>query len=301
MTSAVQPRQATSPGTVPKEWVHKSNHAEVLLTDWRPAGDDTAVVTARWPGDHPFYLSHHGLYDPLLLVETIRQTVPLLSHAAYGIPFDHRLGWDSFRLDLVPAALRITEEPAEPLLQVTRTLTRRRALGSARHHTRITATLGGNHLATADLSFTNFPPAVYRRLRGPYADPLQALSRALPPSPPVPASRVERHRPDDVLLSPTGAPDQWLLRVDPAHPILFDHPLDHIPGMLILEAARQATHAARPGPVLLTGINAAFHRYAELDRPCLLHTRSAPPGLHLTAQQDGRKVFTATVTTDTPH
>jgi len=50
---------------------------------------------------------------------------------------------------------------------------------------------------------------------------------------------------------------------------LFDHPYDHIPAMVITEAARQLAlasfgAAARDG--LLTGVNANFHRHAELDQ-----------------------------------
>ncbi|WP_281275492.1 AfsA-related hotdog domain-containing protein [Saccharothrix australiensis] len=42
------------------------------------------------------------------------------------------------------------------------------------------------------------------------------------------------------MLSPVGRSDSWLPRVDRRHPVLFDHPVDHVPGMALQEAGRQA-------------------------------------------------------------
>ncbi|MCE0444847.1 hypothetical protein LT493_04760 [Streptomyces tricolor] len=74
-------------GTVPRELVHKHAPHEVLLTDWTTHGRDRHTVRARWPRFHTFYASRNRRFDPLLFVETVRQTFPLLSHTAYGVPF----------------------------------------------------------------------------------------------------------------------------------------------------------------------------------------------------------------------
>jgi 2-oxo-3-(phosphooxy)propyl 3-oxoalkanoate synthase len=55
--------------------------------------------------------------------------------------------------------------------------------------------------------------------------------------------------------------------VDTSHPTLFDHPLDHVPGMLSIEAVRQAVQSEAPR-ALLTGVDVTFARYIEFDAPC---------------------------------
>ncbi|MCZ0971672.1 AfsA-related hotdog domain-containing protein [Streptomyces albulus] len=60
-----------------------------------------------------------------------------------------------------------------------------------------------------------------------------------------------------------------------AHPVLFDHPVDHVPGMLMVEAARQAARAVAPHWSLPVALDCSFARYAELDAPCWVGARAA--------------------------
>ncbi|WP_238698223.1 AfsA-related hotdog domain-containing protein [Streptomyces sp. E5N91] len=162
-------------------------------------------------------------------------------------------------------------------------------------------TRNGVPLGTACTRFAIQERAVYERLRGRYAD-IPGL-RVLPLAPPASPARVGRLRFEDVVLSATDMSDRWQLRVDPMHPILFDHPVDHAPGMLILEAARQAALAATdPLRGVVTGMETVFHRYAELDEPCWIAANRLPGGpgglrrVTVTGEQQGRPVFTCTVT-----
>lgn len=93
------------------------------------------------------------------------------------------------------------------------------------------------------------------------------------------------------------------MRVDVTHPVLFDHPVDHIPGMLLLEAARQAAHATlQPQQIVLAGIDSRFNRFVEFDTPCWIEAERedvATPGrvaVRVTARQGDQIPFTATVT-----
>lgn len=118
-------------------------------------------------------------------------------------------------------------------------------------------------------------------------------------------STVGRLSPTDVVLSPTGEPDRWQLRMDTRHPVLFDHQVDHVPGMVLLEAARQAATAVLGGPSILpVGLDCEFHKYAELDLPCLIDALhlpkdapDAPETVLVTGHQDDQPVFTTTLTT----
>ncbi|UQX05351.1 ScbA/BarX family gamma-butyrolactone biosynthesis protein [Streptomyces sp. RerS4] len=289
--------------TVAKEYVHRAALSDVFLTGCTSTGPDAFTIDAQWPRCHGFYVCDRGLYDPMLLCETIRQTLPLLTHTAYGVPFGHQLSWSRLRYAVNPHAMRVERTPAELQLHVNCTnITYRRGLPVALSmHYEITR--GETLLAVASTVFHCHAPAVYQRLRAGRAgtsgfwampDPTPALSPAL----------CRRDRPDDVVLSPTADADRWRLRVDPTHPVLFDHPVDHVPGMMLLEAARQAAHASAPegGAWWPASMNITFRRYVEFTSPCWITAEPVPPqtegrdkGLRVTAVQDEAPVFEATV------
>ncbi|MEN2422541.1 ScbA/BarX family gamma-butyrolactone biosynthesis protein [Streptomyces rimosus] len=286
--------------TVPRQYVHRTAISEVFLTDWRRAGTDAWVVSAQWPRAHSFYSPVDGLHDPMLLVETMRQASILLSHVAHGVPLDHPIIWQDLHYSLVPEALRVAGTPAEIELHITDhdLVYRGKRLASARQSYRVLR--DGTELAAAELTFSCHSPAVYRRLRGEYSDLQRANDRKLEPAEPVAPPLVARDRTGDVVLSPTTHANRWQLRVNTAHPVLFDHPVDHAPGMLMVEAARQAAHAAAgPGFSLPAELDCSFHRYAELDAPCWVEVTSTGRDardrilLDIDIHQNGRSVFTA--------
>ncbi|MEU6062847.1 ScbA/BarX family gamma-butyrolactone biosynthesis protein [Streptomyces sp. NPDC047097] len=288
---------------VPREFVHRASFTEVFLTGWRHTGTDTFTVTAQWPRRHSFYTAYNGLHDPLLLCETIRQCLPLLSHAAYDVPFGHRLSWDYFRYTLNNHnALRIGVAPTELELRVTCSDLRRRGNQLTAISMRFEIFRDSMLLGVAETRFGCYSPAIYRRLRADHADLDGALAAALAPAPPVDPRTVGRYLPEDVVLSPGERPQQWQLRSDPTHPVLFDHPVDHAPGMLLLEAVRQA--ASHEPDALPVAMDVSFFRYVEYDSPCWI---SAEPGipdvlgrprLAVTARQDDQVSYSATVTTE---
>jgi hypothetical protein len=257
---------------VTSDYVHKLDASEVLLTEWRETARDTYRILADWPKEHGFYRTRHGLHDPLLLAETVRQTVPLLSHAAYGVPFGHRQSWSSLSYSLTPAALAVGEGGTAVELHVACEDVVRRAGRLASVNMRVDVVRDGVRVGTAQTRFANHAPALYERVRGPYADIAWATGRALPAEPAVDPARVGRDHPGDVVLAASDTPGRSRLRVDLRHPVLFDHPVDHVPGMLVLEAARQAAQAvAHPRSATVVGMDAVFARYAEFDAPCWVH------------------------------
>ncbi|MEU9481045.1 ScbA/BarX family gamma-butyrolactone biosynthesis protein [Streptomyces sp. NPDC048191] len=290
--------RAVVPGLpVTQRLVHKSDPAEVLLTRWCRTAPDCFQVVAHWPGAHPFYTAASGSYEPLLVSETIRQLFPLLCHAAYDVPFGHHLVWERYDYSLEPGALR--PGPAALELRVAcRDLVRRRDRLAALTM-RVELVREGVVQARARSRFTVQAPAVYDRLRGERADAAGAMAAALPAPRPVRPDTAGRDHAEDVVLAPADRPDRWRLRVDTRHRKLFDHAVDHVPGMLLLEAARQAAQAVRrPERVLPVAMETAFHRYVELDRPCWIEAASpAPDTVRVTARQDGELRFEADVRT----
>ncbi|MEU1320826.1 ScbA/BarX family gamma-butyrolactone biosynthesis protein [Streptomyces tibetensis] len=290
--------------SVPQGHVHKHNADETLLTSWQRTGTDSFLIKARWPGAHSFYATE-GDIDPLLFSETVRQCLPMLSHAAYDVPLGHHLLWETYDFSLAagrpdePATAHPGTAPRELLLLADCTDVTRRGTRASAVTLHIRALHGDVLIGTAVTRFTIQTPAVYRRLRAEYADIARAVERLPAPPAALPAHEAGRPEPDDVVLSPTNVAGRHLLRVDTGHPVHFDHPVDHVPGMLLLDAARQAAHAAsRPRPVRATGMTARFHRYVEFDAPCWIDTEadpSDPDHLLVTARQYERPCFTASV------
>ncbi|WP_338784213.1 ScbA/BarX family gamma-butyrolactone biosynthesis protein [Streptomyces sp. DG1A-41] len=282
--------------------VRKSVQEEAMVTGWRPLSETSQLVTARWPRQHSFYVEG-GRYSSLLLTESLRQALALLTHTVHDIPLTHRLGWEKIQSTVDPGALPTGSDSAEVELLVTHPQVKRRRLGSVHLTSHVEATLAGKPIGTATLRYSAHPPAIYNRLRGDYVDAARAFARSLPLTPPVPASHVGRSNTDNVVLSPTPGNHTWLLRVDTSHRVLFDHPHDHIPGMVLLEAAGQAAQVATmPRAMVPVDFDTTFYRYVEFDQRCLI---TAEPGIPepdgrmpvtVKAHQGEHLVFSSTVT-----
>lgn len=272
-----RPRQlADTPSltaTVPRQLVHRAAVAETFLTGWRRTGPDRFTVSAQWPRAHALHVSPDwAAYDPLLVVETIRQSGTLVTHTEYEAPLDRKFVLTEFQVGAEPTMLTLGALPAEPEVELVFTDVQYRGghLAAARYTAHVLR--DGARVATADVAFTCVSGPVYRRLRG---GRTPETVTAVPVPPGVPADAVRRALPADVVLAPAdaGRPDRRQLRVNTAHPVFFDHPLDHVPGMLLLEAARQAALLETPGERVPAAYHAVFHRYAELDEPIWIEAK----------------------------
>ncbi|WP_369229206.1 ScbA/BarX family gamma-butyrolactone biosynthesis protein [Streptomyces sp. R21] len=302
--------------TVPKEYVHRASLAEVFLTGCTARGGLRYLLTGQWPRAHTLFNSTDGTsHDPLQTAETFRQTGIYLAHAELGVPLTHRFVLSDLSYTTRPENLRITGRPTDFDLEATCTeLTRRREMASWLR-LELSIRRSGALVARGTGALRVIEPAVYRRLRASRTPP--------PPHPfdlrthrtPLPPARVGRQAAADVMLSPTDHPTRWLLTPDLDHPILFDHSDDHLPGMVLLEGARQAATALL-APRILTPAAASttFHRYAELDRPCWIdvldisspHTprhhrpRRRPPGRPTRLHHHPHRTHPLTPPTTTP-
>lgn len=68
--------------------------------------------------------------------------------------------------------------------------------------------------------------------------------------------------------APAPAP---ILIVDQSHPFFFDHALDHVPGLLLLEGAVQAAQHSARAPCFVENIHAEFIKFAFFDAPITVH------------------------------
>lgn len=295
--------------TVPKELVHRASLAEVMLTDWARREEHRFSVAAQWPRGHSFFATVDGCHDPLIAAETIRQAGILLAHAEYGVPLGHHFLVSDLDVAVRPEHVRVGWAPASLELDVRCSGVKQRGGAVTGFRTEVAIHRDGALAATGGGTLACITPRVYQRLRaarrpagaGPQGPAVIALTAPEPPQ------RVGRMSPTDVVLSPTGAPNRWQLRVDTRHPVLFDHQVDHVPGMVLLEAARQAATATLGHASLPLAVTSQFQRYVELDAPCLIEAHPLPPAgpdagqsVQVTAHQDHTPVFRSTVTMAPP-
>lgn len=294
----------------PARLVHKLAADEVLLDGWRRTGEGGFLVATRWPREHGYYFAPDGRPDPMLVIETVRQCLPLLSHAAFDVPLDHRLVWESFGVSLSPDALA-ADQPLDDVEIEARCADLRVRGGRAADITlAFVVRRHDEELATARTRFFVQTPAVYQRIRGAAAHTSSAQTQPTVPPAAVDAAAVGRSAPSDVLLSPADRPNAWQLRVDTTHPIFFDHPVDHVPGALLIDAALQAARACLPvpgEPLPARAIECEFATFVELCDACLIEARplaADQPGherVRVTFTQPvGGPVFSALVTLDRP-
>ncbi|MGW3415912.1 ScbA/BarX family gamma-butyrolactone biosynthesis protein [Streptomyces sp. NPDC000888] len=296
--------------TVPKELVHRASVAEVMLTDWARVEEHRFTVAAQWPRGHSFFATVDGCHDPLIAAETIRQAGILLAHAEYGVPLGHHFLVSDLDVAVRPEHVRVGWAPASLELDVRCSGIKERAGAVTGFRIEVAVHRDGALAATGGGALACITPRVYQRLRaarlpGPQRPAVIALTAPEPPQ------TVGRMSPTDVVLSPAGEPHRWQLRLDTRHPVLFDHMVDHVPGMVLLEAARQAATATLGHASLPLAVTSQFQRYVELDAPCLIEAHRIPPtgtgtgaaggeSVLVTAHQDQTPVFRCTVTMAPP-
>ncbi|MGW2300127.1 ScbA/BarX family gamma-butyrolactone biosynthesis protein [Streptomyces sp. NPDC001809] len=287
---------------------HRVRGEDTFPVEWRPLdGKERYAVRAHWPTDHPFFTpvrrGGERCHDPLMVVETLRQATMALLHSVHGLPLTRHILLNEISLSCDPAGLDIRGGDPDIEVRFTELVVRGGQLTDMLVDW--TVRRGADVVATGGSRARFAGGAAYRRLRGGHVE--AGVVRPDPWTRRAPAPLAGRSRVDDVLLAPTGREGVWELVVDTDHPTLFQRPNDHIPGMLFLEAGRQAVSAAVwPRPCLPVALRIAFDRYAEFHGgPCLL--RAVPAAgegaaetagaFEITGYQDGARLFTCELRT----
>lgn len=281
----------SGPG-IPQEYAHLKNSDRVFITGWKRRGSGEFSLTAHWPTSHSAQQC-----DPRVLTQTFRQSGLVIAHAEYGVPLSHQMVLHGLNFTVNPEFCVPESRPTALDIDVSVMETRRSGrFGSALDMT-VRIRQGEVTVGQAESVFGWSSPAVYRRLRGPH---LSVDWGAWPLPLPVAPELVGRSVEAEVVLAPSGRPHRWQLRNDTGDTLLFDHPVDHVPGLVLMEAAYQAAHATvAPRAFTPTTVTSSYTRYVEFDEPCWIETELAPASgsggltVQVTASQGGRTVFRA--------
>lgn len=261
--------------TVPRELVHRSAVAEVFATDSRRIGESTFEVAAQIPRGH--VMLETPVYDLPLLLEVCRQTGVLISHRHLGVPTDRAFIMHRMSLEITDLeGLRQGAEPARAVVRTDADIHRNKNGKLRGYDFRGEVLINGRlvALATGALIFLSKP--AYKALRAKGREALDWNGAVVPRSTPAPATVVGRRDPRNVVITEPvqRGEQQWKATVVPdhSHPHLFDHPLDHLPGNLLIEAARQLSVSAvarsnglDPATLTPVSVDASFTSFSEND------------------------------------
>ncbi|WP_438484270.1 ScbA/BarX family gamma-butyrolactone biosynthesis protein [Streptomyces sp. S186] len=285
---------------MPKSFVHLRRDDSVLVTGWQRSSAMNYQVTASWPAPGNEVPGRGFRSGTMTVAQTVRQAGLLLAHAEFGAPLDYAILLRTFDFAFDMDFLGAENKPADLIINVAcePTKTRGRAINSLL--LTMSIHFEGRQVGTASTSFEWIPPAVFRRLRGAHAE---AVSEQPPLSAPVAPAQVDCTTDVEVVLAPTDDAGRWLLRSDFRNTALYDHPVDHVPGLVLIEAAQQAARlVASPKTFRASAVNTVFHRYVEFDSPCSIEARpgetevEGATAVSVTGYQNGELAFTAVLT-----
>ena len=296
---------AAAPGLA-HHLLHRPGNAEgVMLGTVAPVAQEF-TLSAMLPEHHPLFNdgpgAFHDLHYPL---EAMRQSVLFVAHQYFRVPAARRVVLASTEVgisELAPwrrvgrsahIAVDMTLHPADVVNGVPRGLNCEARLA-----------IDGTHCGDAKARMVFLMPNVYHnhRARGRAASRSAGLSGYGDPRSDErpPAASVGRADPRNVVIGVPAPAEDGRLRAtvaaETAHPVYSSEATDHVPSVVLLEAARQTAfhtaaelHGFSAATCVLTRWSARFQGFAEIDLPLSCTVRSE----QLARDAAGRRAFQA--------
>ncbi len=276
--------------SIPRGIVHRESIAEVFLTDAQRTPDG-AVFAAQLPRNHSYFSDHRGTattYDPLLLIEVFRQVAIYYAHTFVGVSRAEKFIFGSADFTIADCdTLRIGSAPGHCVIDARVVDEKRRDGKIVGLSLEMVAEIEGQEAAREVMVYQWMPAAVWQRIRARGRTSLGLPEQhAIPAPQPVARMRpgsVGRHNPRNAILANPSLSDEELTAltiIDTNHPSLFDHALDHVPGMLQFEAARQIAMAAAnailgldTSRMVMQRLGIEFTKFGEFERDTLARAR----------------------------
>lgn len=273
---------------VPRSLVHKQAVEEVLLCDYKELGVNEYVVSAHLPRCHTYFNDVCSpFYDFTVLGEILRQSGLLTGHCFHDVrpetQYIFRKITGHTECDDVNT-MRVGDTPTE--LHVHYSLhnlrLRRGRLTSFEGFGQMYA--NGKYVGSGNGHCQLLSRGTYGALREMMRDPDGTEGdMAEGPAPatcePLEPSTVGRRDTRNVVIGAFAPGDEANtytvgLVIRPDHRVFFDHPQDHVPGTLLIEAFRQlairainASHGLAAEDLYTVGMESEFSSFVELDAP----------------------------------
>ena len=275
---------------VARKLTHRQSISEVFVTDVHPISADTFVAGIQLPRRHALFGSPATRVDSHLIIEIIRQLTIVTCHTFYDVPLTSKFlmsGVGCVINELAEIAF-VAGGSTDCVVTLRGRDVVRRPSGDLRSiRVDMEVVRAGLVVATGHGDAIIAGPNVYSRIRGERANH-SSLDFRRDPGDHVESATVGYSAESDVVLAASGA-EHWRLSVDTTNPFYFDHPLDHVPGVLAIEAARQAIRIAQEDPQLdLARVEVSLAHVLEFGEPIDVLLMRTAPGYVVEFVQAGR-------------
>lgn len=286
--------------TVPRHLVHRRSPADVLLTDYETV-DGTHRAAVQLPASHRMFAPVRRTHDSLMVAEALRQAISLFCHVNHGVPLDHVVFIEHSRFEILDP---LSVDEIDDSLVAESITTDVTFDDASMDNMKVSATLLNGHrvVAFGTASVRSLGPEVYSQYRtSSMSDP---HFRYLPAGTEVvEATAVGRLDPSDVVLARHTSDGTIVVAPDPRNLAMFDHSVEYLPGVTMLEAARQALRLATGSPTLdFTSCEVRFMGFAEWANPCaIIVDTDSTDGVHrIQFEHDGAvlSAISATATSE---
>jgi len=274
--------------TLPRQVVHRHAIHEVFVTDAAELPDGTVRCVGQLPRTHSYFSDQSAekpSYDIVLLTEVFRQAQFVMCHNYLGVPLDEKFIFVDGDVAIEPSALEVGEEPARAQIdiRIVERFHRKEVLNGIT--VAMEMTVDGIPAASKRMSARWMSTSSWNKLREKGRAQLDFSGiRQQPTSCWIEPATVGRTSRRNVVVGGISVVDEGIsgaLIVNQRHPSLFDHPLDHVPAMLMFEAFRQIGLAVSPMFTFRPGASFVVKRYAcdfvrfcELEFPTCFRVES---------------------------
>ncbi|MGB0944052.1 MAG: AfsA-related hotdog domain-containing protein [Marinomonas sp.] len=275
--------------TVNKKLVHRAAVSEVFLTDVKSTADDKFYTGAHLPRTHSYYNDVPGKthYENIALLEVCRQSSIIIAHNFYEVPLNAKFIFNEAKFHIKNnKALSVKATPSFVLTEVDVISKEFRGdnLSGLTYEMRIY--VDGCLAATKLMDISWMPVPIWNKVRSKglkFVENFSEITYSPSPAKLELKSLLGRENTDNLVLHPVEEINNQFtakLHVNDTHPAMFDHPLDHVPGMLLIEAFRQMSfysiqkkYGLSHSDVYMKDCDIEFTKFTELkiDSACHLN------------------------------
>lgn len=266
---------------VEKYLVHKAFNSEVFLTDSHRLDESSFEIAAFLPRAHTYYndTQDSTRHDVSTLLEVFRQCSILVAHKFYGVALNSKFIFDSADFKVLHnEILENSPQSYQSIIKITILQVKHKRGNNYGLLLDMQLFIDSKKYATKIMDMSWFAPKIYEKLRGKVANenytPLDNHQ--------ISSKSLGRNATTNIVITQFLQESQYFQTTiipNQAHPAFFDHPLDHIPASLLIEASRQSSLLAirdlyhlTPTDVYVSGIKIDFKAFCGLhnDNFCFI-------------------------------
>jgi len=284
--------------TVSKELVHRAAVSEVFLTDVDTLEKDKFYTGAHLPRTHSYYNDTPSKthYENIALLEVCRQSSIIIAHNAYNVPLNAKFIFNEAKFHIENNdSLLIKTTPSYVLTEVDVISKEFRNDNLCGLTFEMRLYVDDSLAATKLMDISWMDVSIWNKIRSKglkFVEGFSEIEYKTPYSHLENKDIVGRNSVENVVLHKVeeiAGKYTANLYVNNTHPAMFDHPLDHVPGMLLIEAFRQMSlvcihnkYGLTHDDIYMKECDIAFTKFTELkiDSSCCIESVSLDENTH---------------------